>query len=288
MTAVQTHRLLVLFVLLAVATSAVHTATASTPEADPGGTQGATVVVEGLYDVGGHRLFMRCVGTGTPTIIYLHGYVWEGDVGGANSAMTVPDLVSKKYRFCACDRANLGRSDGLPGPLSGEGAVRDLHVLLAVAGIEPPYVLLGASFGGLLAYQYAVIYPDQVLGVLLLDAGFPDEFPLEAVFPPEERLTHDEWKEGREQIDELSVYEVTNAIRSNEPAIPVTYLLATPSNSAYGVPAHDDVNHRAMADYVARFSPGEIVEVPSQYWMEANVPEAIAAHLDALVAKTAD
>jgi pimeloyl-ACP methyl ester carboxylesterase len=243
-------------------------------------------VVEGLFDVGGHRLFMRCDGSGSPTIVYLHGYIWDGDFGGSASAMSLPLRIAGKYRFCAYDRVNLGRSDAVPGPLSGESAVRDLHVLLEVAGIEPPYVLLGASFGGLLAYQYALMYPDQVSGMLLLDANFPDELSLETLFPPEERFTHDEWKDGAEQLDQLSVYEATYAMRGNEPAIPVTYLLATPSTWPLGNPAYDEVIHQVIADYVARFSPGEIVEVPSDHWMENDVPDVIVDHLDALVAKT--
>jgi pimeloyl-ACP methyl ester carboxylesterase len=281
------HRMprIVLLLALAVAVGAAAGGSASAPAAAPAGTPWAHSVVEGLFDVGGHRPFLRCDGAGSPTVVYPHGYIWDGDFGGSASAMALPGLVSDTYRFCAYDRTNLGRSDALPGPLSGEGAVRDLRVLLEVAGIEPPYVLLGASFGGLLADQYALMYPDQVAGMLPLDAAFPDELPLEALFPAEERLTHHEWRDGEEGLDQLPVYAATYAMRGNEPAIPVTYLLATPSTWPLGNPAYDAAIHRAMADYVARFSPGEIVAVPSQHWMEADVPEAIVEHLDALIAR---
>ena len=288
----RARSLIRLVILLALALpptglGAVRAQDAATPEATAGGSAESPTVVEGLFDVGGHRLFMRCEGTGSPTIVYFHGYIWDGDFGGSASAMSLPRKIAEKYRFCAYDRANLGRSDDLPGPLSGESAVRDLHVVLELAGIEPPYVLLGASFGGLLAYQYALMYPDQVVGMLLLDAAFPDEVSLEHLFPPEERFTHDEWMEGEEGLDQLSVYEATYAMRGNEPDIPVTYLLATPSTWPLGNPAYDEVIHQAMADYVARFSPGEIIEVPSEHWMENDVPDEIVAQLEVLVAKTA-
>ncbi len=286
MTATHLSRTVVLLLTLAIAAALPSAGSASTPVAGSDATPVPSTVVEGLFDVGGHRLFMRCDGSGSPTIVYLHGYIWDGDFGGSASAMSLPLRIAGKYRFCAYDRVNLGRSDAVPGPLSGESAVRDLHVLLEVAGIEPPYVLLGASFGGLLAYQYALMYPDQVSGMLLLDANFPDELSLETLFPPEERFTHDEWKDGAEQLDQLSVYEATYAMRGNEPAIPVTYLLATPSTWPLGNPAYDEVIHQVIADYVARFSPGEIVEVPSDHWMENDVPDVIVDHLDALVAKT--
>ena len=60
--------------------------------------------------------------------------------------------------------------------------MEDLHRLLAAAGVEPPYVLLGASFGGMLAYLYANTYPDEVVGMVLLDAMFPDELSMEYLF----------------------------------------------------------------------------------------------------------
>lgn len=136
--------------------------------------------------------------------------------------MSLPSRPRDTYRTCVYDRANVGRSDDVPGPLTGERTVGDLPLLLEAAGIEPPYVLLGASFGGLLAYQYALMFPDQVIGMDLLDANVPDELALEALVPPEDQFTHDEWPEGEEQLDQLSVYEATYAMRGNEPAIPVS------------------------------------------------------------------
>lgn len=286
------HAAIRLVVLLALALpfaglGAVLAQDAAVPEATPGGTPEHPTVVEGLFDIGGHRLFMRCEGSGSPTVVYFHGYSWAPGSASSQSAMSLPQRLRERYRICVYDRANTGRSDEVPGPLTGESAVRDLHVMLEGAGIEPPYLLLGASFGGLLAYQYALMYPDQVVGMLLLDAAFPDEVSLEHLFPPEERFTHDEWMEGEEELDQLSVYEATYAMRGNEPAIPVTYLLATPSTWPLGNPAYDEVIHQVMADYVGRFSPGDIVEEPSEHWMEYDVPHTIVDHLDALVAKTA-
>jgi pimeloyl-ACP methyl ester carboxylesterase len=279
-------RAVILLVTLVMAAAIPGAGLASPPVPGSDATPALPTVVEGLFDVGGYRLFMRCEGSGSPTVVYLHGYIWDGEFGGSTSAMSLPSKISEKYRFCAYDRANLGRSDDVPGPLSGEGTVRDLHVMLEVAGIEPPYVLLGASFGGLLAYQYALMYPDQVIGMLLLDANFPDELSLEHLSPPEVRFTHEEWQEGAEQLDQLAVYEATSAMRGNEPAIPVTYLLATPSGWPLGAPAYDEVIHQVMADYVASFSPGEIVELPSEHWMENDVPAVIVDQLDVLIAKT--
>jgi pimeloyl-ACP methyl ester carboxylesterase len=66
-------------------------------------------------------------------------------------------------------------------------AINGMHSLLAAAEVAPPYVLLGASFGGLLSYLYANTYPEDVVGMVLLDAMFPDEMSLEHLFPKSDR-----------------------------------------------------------------------------------------------------
>jgi alpha/beta hydrolase family protein len=126
-------------------------------------------------------------------VVYLHGHSQKpGDASGS-SAGALPSLVSGKgHRFCGYDRANTGSSDKVPGPLTGKTTLADLHRLLQAAQIKPPYVLLGASFGGLFAYMYAVTSPKEVAGMALLDASFPEELDLERFFPKDERWDHTE------------------------------------------------------------------------------------------------
>ena len=90
-------------------------------------------------------------------------------------------MLRDEHRICVYDRANVDRSDDVPGLRTGESSVTDLHRLLDAAGVEPPYVLLGASFGGLISYSYAATYPDEVVGMVLLDAQIPGLLKLRAL-----------------------------------------------------------------------------------------------------------
>lgn len=258
--------------------------TGDEPAATAAAATSAGKTIEGRFDVGGHKLYIRCEGAGSPTVVYLHGYIWSGN-GGAVSAGRVPSLLRDDHRICVYDRPNLGRSDRVRGPVSGRQTVRELHTLLGKAGVEPPYVLLGASFGGLLSYIYAATYPDDVKGMVLLDASFPGELALEPLWPKNERLTHDEWKEGAETLDELGVYQESQGLSGRLPAIPVTYLLATPSGWT-GPPKYEAVVLKRMAKYVDGFSPGVLKRVRSPHYMEAAVPERIAREVDKLIAAT--
>ena len=48
--------------------------------------------------------------------------------------------------------------------------VADLHALLSAADVPGPYILAGHSFGGLISRLYAATYPDDVAGIVLVDA----------------------------------------------------------------------------------------------------------------------
>lgn len=123
------------------------------------------------FDIGGFRLNLRCEGQGSPTVVL--------DAGAGDTLATwdwVLPEIRKLTRVCAYDRAGLGKSDPGPKPRSSERIVAELHELLKRARVLPPYVLVGHSFGGLNARLYAARNPDEVVGLVLVDAT-PEDYP---------------------------------------------------------------------------------------------------------------
>jgi pimeloyl-ACP methyl ester carboxylesterase len=85
------------------------------------------------------------------------------------------------------DRAGLGQSEPAPLPRPLSAFTTDLHNILHDFGAQPPYVLVGGSFGGMLVLHYASLYPAEVMGVLLLDSTHPEHNQRAlSVLPPEE------------------------------------------------------------------------------------------------------
>lgn len=119
-----------------------------------------------LVDIGGRRLHLLCRGQGSPTVVF---------EAGASSFAIDFTLVQKDLarvtRVCAYDRAGSGWSDPAKGRAS---TAADLHSLLGAAGVKPPYVLAGASRGGLLIRTYLLEYPDDVTGLVFLDPSSED------------------------------------------------------------------------------------------------------------------
>ncbi len=246
-----------------------------------------STAIEGLFDVGGHKLYLKCEGSGSPTVVYLHGIIVTR--GGSQSSGLVPGYLRNRARICIYDRANVGFSDKVIGPLTGNDAVKDLHRLLAAARVRGPYVLLTGSFGGLIAVMYAATYPEDVTGMVLLDASLPDDVIKidERFLPKDARIQPGDWKRNIEQMDVLTTYQQAHAMQPSETKIPLTYIATTRLDLAPTWPV-EQMTAAIRAEqraFVNRFSPGRLLilrDVP--HFMEPAIPQTIADEVKRVIA----
>lgn len=131
-----------------------------------------------LIDVDGVRLHLHCSGQGSPTVIL------EAGTGPAASMAwsEVQPSVAEFTRVCSYDRAGLMWSDRGNGSRDAEHIAADLHALLSAAAVLPPYVLVGHSIGSVYIRVFADRFPDEVVGLVFVDASHPDQWQR---FPPE-------------------------------------------------------------------------------------------------------
>lgn len=130
-----------------------------------------------MIDVGGHRLYIECTGTGSPTVILQAG------LGESSSSWSrIAPTVAASTTVCAYDRAGHGRSDEA-GAQDGIALATDLHILLERAGVPGPYVLVGHSSGGAYVRAFADRHADEVAGMVLLDAQPADAFTSLPAYP---------------------------------------------------------------------------------------------------------
>ncbi len=135
----------------------------------------------GLVEIGdGRKMFLECRGSGSPTVILESGYrndaeIWSTPLEPGMS--TVFPQVAKFTRVCAYDRPgtlldanHLSRSTPVLMPRTARDLVSDLHALLQTAHVPGPYVFAAHSFGGIFARLYASTYPNEVVGMVLVDA----------------------------------------------------------------------------------------------------------------------
>lgn len=124
-----------------------------------------------LIDVGGCRLHIHCSGEGSPSIVL------DAALGGSSLSwsMVQPTLATLS-RVCSYDRAGFGWSDAGPKPRSAGRIADELRTLLDRARVPPPYLLVGHSFGGLVALIFASKFRSETAGMVLVDPAHAEDW----------------------------------------------------------------------------------------------------------------
>jgi pimeloyl-ACP methyl ester carboxylesterase len=123
-----------------------------------------------LVQAGSIRMNIDCSGQGSPTVI-----LESGSGGPSVDWLMVQPEVAKFSRVCSYDRAGYGWSDSGPAPRSSLQIARELKQLMQAAGEKGPYVLVGHSMGGYDVRVYTGQYPNDVVGMVLVDASHEDQ-----------------------------------------------------------------------------------------------------------------
>jgi len=128
-----------------------------------------------LVDIGGRRLHLHCSGEGGPAVVVTGaGYSFDWSL--------VQPEVAKFTRICTYDPAGFAWSDPGPGSACRDRA-SDLKKLLDAAGEKGPFVLVGMSYGALVAREFAAEHPGDVAAVVIVDHAFVDPAPRSAPKP---------------------------------------------------------------------------------------------------------
>jgi pimeloyl-ACP methyl ester carboxylesterase len=124
-------------------------------------------------DIGGRRrLYVLEKGSGGPTVLF------EAGIAATNlNWFHIQETVSRFTGTASYDRGGLGWSSPCRTARTPANIAAELHSMLQSAGIKPPYVLVGHSFGGLVMRRFTLLYPEEVSSVVLVDPMRCDEWP---------------------------------------------------------------------------------------------------------------
>jgi pimeloyl-ACP methyl ester carboxylesterase len=207
----------------------------------------STRAFAGLVNIGGDRaLYLECQGKGSPTVVLVSGtggahdeWTHVADVADPSaepklSRSAVLSRVARFTRVCAYDRPGttlfnnaLTPSTAVSQPTTARAGVADLAALLKAAGEPGPYVLVGASWGGMIVNLFARSHATAMAGLVFVD-GASDFF--KSTLTPEQwsawmQLIKTSTPPGHEAPDyETSVNEIRTA--PPIPALPAAVLTA--------------------------------------------------------------
>ncbi len=118
--------------------------------------------------VNGHRMYIQCTGSGSPTLVLDSGVGDDSVIWGQ-----LQPVLSRTTRVCSYDRAGYGWSDAPSSPRDADHIANELHQLLHQAGVQGPIVLMGHSIAGVYSRDYAELYPSEIAGLILVDSSSP-------------------------------------------------------------------------------------------------------------------
>lgn len=179
-----------------------------------------------MVDAGGHRLRMAVLGTGSPTVVF--------EQFGPMPLEDWAELQRRTARFTRAvtyDHAGFTGSEIGPKPRDAQRVARELHTALRNAGVPPPYVFVGHSFGGPYSRVFAGLFPDEVAGLVLIDSSQEEFFDwLKVRMPKMNRITDQERAEQSEMG--CSPDSLNQARASVPPAVPITVMTGAKSPTA--------------------------------------------------------
>jgi pimeloyl-ACP methyl ester carboxylesterase len=117
-----------------------------------------------FVDINGKQQHVRIKGTGNPTIVFVTGLAEK-----LNNFDSIQNSLSKATTTFSYDRAGIGKSAAISVERSIDHMASELKQLLSKEKMEPPYLLVGHSLGGLIIRYYHHLYPDDVGGLFLID-----------------------------------------------------------------------------------------------------------------------
>jgi pimeloyl-ACP methyl ester carboxylesterase len=233
-------------------------------------TPASTDIDSGRVDLGGYELAYECRGTGRPTIVTEAGY---DSAGTSTWSGLLADLAAIS-RVCAYDRAGTGTSDPRPEAdgLTSADQAEELHELLDAASIEPPYVVVAHSYGGFIARLFADAYPEETVGLVLIESSHEDEIDAYRRFYGDD--PDGDWVDGGDLLDMDSTEAALRAARDHGD-VPLVVIRAE---------RYEDVLNEALwretqADLATLSSNALYVEAvgSGHFVMEDNPDVAVAA-----------
>lgn len=239
---------------------------------------GASLSNKDTHWVGVQRLEYVSQGTGSPTVVFNSNTEMD-------SWVKVLPEVARFTSVFADNRPGRGSSKPAMGQNTGKRVVERLHRLLEETGQQPPYVLVGHSYSGLFTNLFARTYPDEVAGVVFVDASHPDQEDWWHTHRPLESIIVNEMAKATYNWEFFDFERVAEDIRAAGPFPDIPVIVITAGQKwILDTQAWRDQWLRFQQDLVALSPQGrQIIATKSGHVIQDQQPEVVIDAIRAIV-----
>lgn len=225
------------------------------------------------FPVNGHRLFLKCEGTAPGPTVFLVA----GGGGTTETWDQVQPQVSRFAKVCSYDRAGLGQSDTVGHIQSVAEIVDDLTVLLKTAHLEPPYVLVGHSIGGIYIRRFDQLHDDEVAAMVLVDSSHEEQIWRFAKDEPEALTEYPDWKDTAAMTAQGFL----------PPGQPLEWRFDKPLIVLEHEIPPEPVWHSMQQDLARRSPHGQLITATqSSHYIQKHRPELVIGSIRAVLSQT--
>jgi len=146
--------------------------------------------------------------------------------------------------------------------------------MLAVARLQPPYVLVGHSFGGLVMRRFALLYPQEVTGVVLVDPMRCEEWP--PLNPS---------RQSQLDLGKRLIRYTLPVVRCGLARLLVTWLFGHPGNLSDQIAGATGANRRHVVGRIkteVRKMPRKVWPAVAAHWSRPGFYVGLRNHIDAI------
>jgi pimeloyl-ACP methyl ester carboxylesterase len=242
--------------------------------------------VDGFYEVAGGQVDLWCDGGDGPAVMFLPA------IGGDHSLVPIAEALADEAYVCFYDRPGDGETRPPDDPRSAAEDAADLHELIDVAALPAPMTLVAHSYGGLVAVVAAGEHPDDINGIVMVDASHPDqERRMDAVVTPEQRAQLDLELENFPYIDWYASLDEAAAAYASIPDVLMTVITASRGWDGCGadLPCEDlqAVWLEVQGEYGTVVPDARHVVVDTGHYVQDDDPDLVIREIRALLDRIA-
>lgn len=126
-----------------------------------------------MIKASGNNLHVYTEGDGEHTFVFMSG---AGNAAPQYEFKPLFEKFSASNKIAVVDRAGYGFSDVADDSRSVDIILEQTRFTLLKSNLQPPYVLVPHSISSLEALHWAQLYPDEVVAIIGLDIGLPNEY----------------------------------------------------------------------------------------------------------------